>query len=549
MRRVRRFLMGFFLLMACALPVQATESSTSQNNVSASEVKHEFYQFEYARDYLKQQLIKREEKISFTLLSPSPDGEELLKQLIKEATAVTSTTKGREGDYIDLHVERYEKDPSCCSIPVYGKNHTEILYYEHQFTYLINYYTTWDQEKEMSIRVSQVLSDLNLSDKSTYEKIQTIYDYVCKNVTYDNSSDPGKFSAYNALVKRKAVCQGYSSLIYRLMRDAGIECRVIKGKASGVEHSWNIVRIGSRFYNLDATWDAGKDPEDYKCFLKIQADFPNHSRASEYKTAAFLEEYPMAEEAYCFGNHTWASEYTVDIEPTCSSYGLKSIHCVKCDEVKEGSLRQVKKTAHTYGAWTVTKKATIFEEGTRVRTCSACGAERTGTLKKLTSKVSLNAESVRMKVGQTSGALKIAKQSTGDSVLKWTSSKSSVVSVGKASGKLTAKKTGSAVITVTMKSGTKAACKVTVGRSTVKAKTIAFSKKKQTLTTGDSLKLEIVYNPITAVDKISYVISKNGVLTIKNGVITAQKSGVAYVKATTKSGLTAKCRITVKDPG
>ena len=88
---------------------------------------------------------------------------------------------------------------------------------------------------------------------------------------------------------------------------------------------------------------------------------------------------------------------------------------------------------------------------------------------------------------------------------------------------------------------------------TVRAKTIAFEKKNRTMSVGDTLELSVKKNPITAVDKIVYVVSKNGVLSLENGVlslengvITAEKPGTAYVKATTKSGLTAKCKIVVK---
>ncbi|MDO5425836.1 MAG: transglutaminase domain-containing protein [Eubacteriales bacterium] len=548
MSKVRGVFLGVLFFFAFILPFQTADAAISDvaDRVWASEERHEFYEFGYAKDYLKQQLIKREEKISFTLISTTSNGKQLLTDLLDAAMETTSTTKGREGDYLDLHIDSYA-NPVCYSIPVYDKANKSILYYEHQFTYAVKYYTTWDQEKEMTIRVSQVLTDLNLTDKSTYEKVKAIYDYVCKNVSYDYTDNDGKFSAYNALVKRSAVCQGYASLIYRLMRDAGIECRVIKGTGMGVAHSWNIVKIGSKFYNLDATWDAGRDDDEYKCFLKTQAEFTGHKRDSAYTTAEFNSEYPMATESYCFGSHVWASDYTVDVAPTCSSYGLKSIHCTKCDEVKEGSLKQIKKTAHTYGSWQVKEKATIFENGVKVRICSVCGAEKTAAIKKLTAKVTLNASSIRMKVGQTSTALEISKKNSADSVVKWTSSKSDVVAVGRKTGKLTAKKKGTAVITVTMKSGVTASCKVTVGTSTVKAKSIAFSEKKQTLQAGEKLKLKIVYNPITATDKISYTVSKNGVLSLKNGVVTAKKAGVAYVKATTKSGLTAKCRITVKE--
>lgn len=552
-RKVRGALIGLVCLLTCTLPVQADEvtgavkSGLSSAAVFAGESKNEFQTFEYARDYLKKQLILRQENISFTVISKEAD-KDLGNKLLEAAEAVDSSTKGREGDYLKLSIERIAAPSKKNTIvPVYQSgSSTKVAYYEHHIQLLVNYYTTWNQEQAMTQRIAQVLADLDLGGMSDYEKIETIYSYVCRTVAYDNSDDDLKFSAYGALVNRRAVCQGYASLLYRMLREAGIENRIITGTASKVAHSWNIVKIGSKFYNLDATWDAGSDPEDFKWFLKTNEEFTNHVRELDYTTAAFNGAYPMAVESYCFGNHTWAKTYTVDVEATCSSYGMKSIHCVKCGEIKEGSIKEIPKKPHTYGKWQTVEKPTVFETGSKVRTCTVCGEEQTRSLKKLTSKAVLNASSIQLKVGQRSGALSLQEISNGDSVKKWTSSKPSVVSINSRSGKMTAKRKGSAVITVTLKSGVTASCKVKVGTGTVRAKTIAFEKKNRTMSVGDTLELSVKKNPITAADKIVYVVSKNGVLSLENGVITAEKPGTAYVKATTKSGLTAKCKIVVK---
>lgn len=550
MRRIRRVFCLFSILAAVMLGGTYAWAD-GQNEVVpgagsvVSTSKHEFYAFEYAKDYLKQQLVRRENEITFTVRQDSR--KDIGKALLEAALEVTEDTPGTQGDYLDLHIEAYKISPY--QITAVYNTKRKLQYYEHTITYSIRYYTTWDQEKAMNERVSQVLDDLDLDDLDTYEKIEKIYNYVCKRVSYDydTSGNTGKFSAYNALVKKKAVCQGYASLIYRMMRQAGVECRVIKGTSNGVAHSWNIVRIGQKYYNIDATWDAGSDPDDYKYFLKTEAEFKDHTREAQYKTASFSAAYPMATESYCFGNHEWSSEYTVDVEATCSSYGIQSIHCLRCDAVKEGSLRQIKKKSHTYGSWKVVKKATIFEEGEKQKTCKVCGAKRTSSIKKLTAKVTLNASSVRMKVGQISTGLAIKSQNSQDYVKRWSSSNSSVVSVGRKTGKLKAKKKGTAVITVTMASGAKATCKVTVSTKTIKATAISFPKKKTTMRVGETMELNLTVKPVTASDKITYVVSKNGVLSLtKDGKIKAKKTGVAYVKATTKSGLTAKCRITVK---
>lgn len=64
------------------------------------------------------------------------------------------------------------------------------------------------------------------------------------------------------------------------------------------------MRIGSKYYNVDCTWD-GQDAATYNEFLlKSEADFRDHTRESwpvagshclDYTSAEFNAQYPMTE--------------------------------------------------------------------------------------------------------------------------------------------------------------------------------------------------------------------------------------------------------------
>ena len=101
-----------------------------------------------------------------------------------------------EGDYLKLSIERIAAPSKKNTIvPVYQSgSSTKVAYYEHHIQLLVNYYTTWNQEQAMTQRIAQVLADLDLGGMSDYEKIETIYSYVCRTVAYDNSDDDLKFS-------------------------------------------------------------------------------------------------------------------------------------------------------------------------------------------------------------------------------------------------------------------------------------------------------------------------------------------------------------------
>ena len=69
--------------------------------------------------------------------------------------------------------------------------------------------------------------------------------------------------------------------------------------------------------------------------------------------------------------HIWESDFTVDKKPTCTEKGSKSIHCSKCDEIKD--VTEISETGHSFGEWTVFSFADCTAGGVEQRVCSECG--------------------------------------------------------------------------------------------------------------------------------------------------------------------------------
>ena len=218
--------------------------------------------------------------------------------------AYEETDKPTQGDYIHYNFQKvifsgataYKKDG--------------IYYYPLPLTFI--YLSDRDQELQVTAQVNVLISEFAFtSDTADEEKIKTIYDWVCSNVTYDyeHLNDEAyalKHSTYAALIDRTCVCQGYATLMYRLLRETGISTRVITGTSNGVGHAWNIVKIGDYYYNLDATWDAGMS--EYTYYLKSDSDFGDHVRKSDFATEGFYQKYPMAENSYISGDHSGEDE-------------------------------------------------------------------------------------------------------------------------------------------------------------------------------------------------------------------------------------------------
>lgn len=238
-------------------------------------------------DMIREAMTARKSDVSFSYTNTTGYDEKNLQNWFE--LALKETDNSQEGDYLRWNYEKYE-----AQISYYRKG--GIYYYDYVMT--ITYYTTAQQEEELNKSIERVLTDLDVDDSTLtdYEKTKRIYDYICANVTYDYDtleidSYKLKFTAYAAMVQGTAVCQGYATLMYRMLEECDIDTRVIFGVSFGENHTWNIVNLGSVYYLADSTWDAGKD--EYSYFLTCKENFDNHDPKSE-----FFYEYPLAKADY-----------------------------------------------------------------------------------------------------------------------------------------------------------------------------------------------------------------------------------------------------------
>ena len=274
--------------------------------------------------------------------------------------AMEETGVPTQGDYIRW---TYAGWSGSCSL----ESDDEGLHYV--FVYDCKYYTTAAQEAELSEKIDSVLQSLDINDESSdYDVICAVYDYICANVSYDydNLNDSEyllKYTAYAAMINKTAVCQGYSALMYRMLQQKNIDCRLIPGS----NHAWNIVAIDGVYYNADSTWDAGRDPKNYAYFLCGDSDFAEHTRYSEYSTEEFYRLYPMAETKYAVcPSHSYGAWVTTKA-PTCTESGIETRTCAKCGASED---RAIPATGHHYDA--VATAPTCTEKGYTTHTC-ACG--------------------------------------------------------------------------------------------------------------------------------------------------------------------------------
>ena len=239
------------------------------------------------------------------------------------------------------------------------------------------------------------------------------------------------------------------------------------------------------------------------------------------------------------------------VEATCTSTGkTEGSHCSVCGTVIKAQT-EIAKKAHTWGAWKTISSATVFAPKKQKRTCTRCNNayEKRFSGEKLKKTISVTQSSLTMQVKQKTTAFRVTF-ANGDSVKSWTSSNTRIVKVfGKSNGTCTItaqNRTGSATITITLKSGLQKSVKVNVQKGAVAASSLKLPSTKVEVKKGKTLTLKPIIKPITSQSKVTYSTSNKSVATVSSsGVIKGVKKGTAKitVKAGTKKVV---CTVIVK---
>ncbi len=236
-------------------------------------------------------------QLSYTWCESASAIETLFYQII--GVALEHTSVPTQGDYL-----QWQFGGVNASWSYYSNSDGSV--FDIGFTFTMAYYSTAEQEAELDTAVDSLLTELDLSAKTDYEKVCGIYDYICDNVVYDyehldmGTDYPLMFTAYAALMDGTAVCQGYANLFYRLALELGVDTRIITGDAGG-PHAWNIVELDDKYYYLDATWDAPLAEIDYPYeyfLLGSETFYIDHTPESEYLATDFLAKYPIDTKNY-----------------------------------------------------------------------------------------------------------------------------------------------------------------------------------------------------------------------------------------------------------
>lgn len=439
-----------------------------------------------------------------------------------------------------------------------------------------------------------------------YQKVKTIHDYICKQVTYVNDGSKLVHTAAPAFIgKKEFVCEGYAKTMKILCDAMGIDCACICGLArsrssgEGGAHMWNYIQMeDSRWYMVDATWDdsGNRDPvpatyllvgrESKGFFITVEEERTEYTSFSNGGLVNFVLPV-LAQKSYLENKESSESPSPTPIEnpdpsakpdPSESPEPSESPDPSESPEPSEspapsespepsekpepseepdpsgkpvpsespeptsGPATGASPTSVPTISLTPTPTAAPRPSPTAspapTPTVVPTPAPGTSVTPASGTAITIQRSTLPMRVKQTckiTGSIKAVR-----------SSNKKIATVSK-SGKIVARKAGTATVTITLKNKTQKIIKVKVQKGIVKTTSLRLNRKSVTLARkGKKFQLKVTVAPITSQQKVTYTSSNPKVATVSaKGKITAKKKGTAII--TVRSGTKkARCKVKVK---
>ena len=240
---------------------------------------------------------------------------------------------------------------------------------------------------------------------------------------------------------------------------------------------------------------------------------------------------------------------SVQLSAASAALGVGETKALKATVAPSGAAQTVTWSSGSTAVATVSSKGVVTAKKAGAATITATTANG----KKASCKVTVNAAPTGVKLNASKVTLDITKTYTLKATLSPSgavgavsySSGNTAVATVDASGKITAKKAGTAVITVKTYNNKTATCTVTVKPTAPTG--IKFSAGTVNIGLKETRALTTAYTPSYATSSRKFKSSNTAVVTVDSaGKVTGKKAGNATITVTTGNGKTATCKVTVK---
>ena len=181
-----------------------------------------------------------------------------------------------------------------------------------------------EHQKAMEARVKKLAKQAE--KMSELEKEMFIHDFICENVHYDKLKKPYSHEIIGPLGHGVGVCEGIAKSVKILCDELGIWCMIAisernPDKNIKYRHAWNVLKIGGKYYHLDATFDNSLGKGE-----RVRHDYFNLSDSQVFRDhEPVIWRTPICED----GDHTY--------------YREKKLSFTKYEDVRKRAAQAVKK--------------------------------------------------------------------------------------------------------------------------------------------------------------------------------------------------------------
>lgn len=202
--------------------------------------------------------------------------------------------------------------------------------------YLFDKKKIQEHQKALTARVEKLARPA--AKFSEGEKLQYIHDFICQNVYYDKLKKQYSHEIIGPLGQGVGVCEGIAKSVKILCDALDIWCTIAISEANpekGIKyrHAWNVLKMGGKYYHLDATFDNSLGKGSGKQAQQVQT------------TAEDLRyDYYLLSDRQIFRDH----EPVIWKVPECGDadsfyYKQKKVSFTKMEDVQKRSAQAVKK--------------------------------------------------------------------------------------------------------------------------------------------------------------------------------------------------------------
>lgn len=156
----------------------------------------------------------------------------------------------------------------------------------------------WEKKLSALKAAEKVVGNLD-KNSSDFDRAEKLYKYVLEHVDYydysDKPTDYLETSMYDGFFGGKTHCDGTANMYSLLANMAGIDCieKMYSNEDDEAGHTWNMIKIEDKWYNVDATAGLDKNSTIYNILTEVRFCFadslqkftPNHNELYEPSTS------------------------------------------------------------------------------------------------------------------------------------------------------------------------------------------------------------------------------------------------------------------------